>query len=120
MIRCVNCALIFLRISGKLNMEKPSETMQRMSWRFSHLRFESRVVLDGSQTMSPIFSPQSEFESRVVLDGSQTHLPKRLFRVAFESRVVLDGSQTGRYTRAWLTVFESRVVLDGSQTGRAE
>ena len=94
MIRCVNCALIFLRISGKLNMEKPSETMQRMSWRFSHLRFESRVVLDGSQTRGLPFFVSSSFESRVVLDGSQTASATGSRSWWFESRVVLDGSQT--------------------------
>ena len=43
-----------------------------MSWRFLNLRFESRVILDGSQTIE--FSPASsyQFESRVILDGSQT------------------------------------------------
>ncbi len=39
---------------------------------FSTLRFESRVVLDGSQTIKLLFNHFREFESRVVLDGSQT------------------------------------------------
>ena len=34
--------------------------------------FESRVVLDGSQTIVSCSSPVVMFESRVVLDGSQT------------------------------------------------
>ena len=35
-----------------------------------------------------------EFESRVILDGSQTALPFRAYALMFESRVILDGSQT--------------------------
>ena len=53
--------------------------MQRMSWRFSHLRFESRVVLDGSQTRRRQLFLDALFESRVVLDGSQTHLLQMSF-----------------------------------------
>ena len=34
--------------------------------------FESRVVLDGSQTKTYSFTLTQPFESRVVLDGSQT------------------------------------------------
>ena len=34
--------------------------------------FESRVVLDGSQTNNPLADSSLLFESRVVLDGSQT------------------------------------------------
>ena len=34
------------------------------------------------------------FESRVVLDGSQTLVLIRFLLIMFESRVVLDGSQT--------------------------
>ncbi len=34
------------------------------------------------------------FESRVILDGSQTALVPDEFRKEFESRVILDGSQT--------------------------
>mgnify|MGYP005769695295 len=34
--------------------------------------FESRVILDGSQTTSKVVRMQSLFESRVILDGSQT------------------------------------------------
>ena len=78
-------------------MEKPSETMQRMSWRFSHLRFESRVVLDGSQTFRSVLMQSGEFESRVVLDGSQTKRAPMASNPPFESRVVLDGSQTNNY-----------------------
>ena len=37
-----------------------------------HLGFESRVVLDGSQTEFFSSSVRYAFESRVVLDGSQT------------------------------------------------
>ena len=34
------------------------------------------------------------FESRVILDGSQTSVSSRSFSAVFESRVILDGSQT--------------------------
>ena len=34
------------------------------------------------------------FESRVILDGSQTLLLAQFFLLLFESRVILDGSQT--------------------------
>ena len=34
------------------------------------------------------------FESRVILDGSQTFIIFSVVRVLFESRVILDGSQT--------------------------
>ncbi len=56
------------------------------------------------------------FESRVILDGSQTSFqpPKR--RRTFESRVILDGSQTRSPVVIEVTTFESRVILDGSQT----
>ena len=39
---------------------------------FSTLRFESQVVLDGSQTVLGLDHLIPQFESRVVLDGSQT------------------------------------------------
>ena len=35
-------------------------------------RFESRVILDGSQTLSAMQLRFQMFESRVILDGSQT------------------------------------------------
>ena len=35
--------------------------------------FESRVILDGSQTRWISALGSWEFESRVILDGSQTH-----------------------------------------------
>ena len=35
-------------------------------------KFESRVVLDGSQTRDDVLVDIQLFESRVVLDGSQT------------------------------------------------
>ena len=37
-----------------------------------NLRFESRVILDGSQTELRLFPEKWWFESRVILDGSQT------------------------------------------------
>ena len=45
-----------------------------MSWRFLNLRFESRVILDGSQTRDSVLARAPAFESRVILDGSQTRL----------------------------------------------
>ena len=35
--------------------------------------FESRVILDGSQTVFMLVASMVMFESRVILDGSQTH-----------------------------------------------
>ena len=61
------------------------------------MRFESRVVLDGSQTLHHRNLPQRPFESRVVLDGSQTGADGAALPPGFESRVVLDGSQTDRF-----------------------
>ena len=52
------------------------------------------------------------FESRVVLDGSQTLTVRRCQWEPFESRVVLDGSQTARMESPWTGAFESRVVLN--------
>ena len=40
--------------------------------------FESRAVLDGSQTWTGRTSPPSRFESRAVLDGSQTEAVHKL------------------------------------------
>ena len=56
------------------------------------------------------------FESRVILDGSQTLLTIMLSLLSFESRVILDGSQTEGVSVKLVEVFESRVILDGSQT----
>ena len=63
-----------------------------------NFRFESRVILDGSQTDYAKIIREAGFESRVILDGSQT---KFLFKInpnEFESRVILDGSQTFAHT----------------------
>ena len=59
-----------------------------------HYAINRRVILDGSQTITPRGAAQSGFESRVILDGSQTYLSLMLRSVLFESRVILDGSQT--------------------------
>ncbi len=58
----------------------------------------------------------SEFESRVILDGSQTDILRSLSLTSFESRVILDGSQTNSANSSSRFTFESRVILDGSQT----
>ena len=50
--------------------------------------FESRVILDGSQTPCVISYFIRRFESRVVLDGSQTARPALLTLLQFESRVI--------------------------------
>ena len=63
---------------------------QKWNW------FESRAVLDGSQTVFRGGPAQVQFESRAVLDGSQTPLSLTSAHLLFESRAVLDGSQTGR------------------------
>ncbi len=42
------------------------------SYRATITPFESRVILDGSQTLSSLLNRQRQFESRVILDGSQT------------------------------------------------
>ena len=48
---------------------------QRDCTHFSNLMFESRVILDGSQTLGPNGLRAIWFESRVVLDGSEPYLP---------------------------------------------
>ena len=73
--------------------------------------FESRVILDGSQTVTAAMSDKLMFESRVILDGSQTRETYNLPETTFESRVVLDGSQTARPALLTLLQFESRVVF---------
>ena len=60
---------------------------------FSTLRFENRVVLDGSQTSWCADLRHLPFESRIVLDGSQTFRIMGIVGIGFESRVVLDGNQ---------------------------
>ena len=57
-----------------------------------------------------------KFESRVILDGSQTFMKTLLVLLTFESRVILDGSQTCNLVIIFCNRFESRVILDGSQT----
>ena len=56
--------------------------------------FESRVILDGSQTFATGADRIAKFESRVILDGSQTLVLVGALCAEFESRVILDGSQT--------------------------
>ena len=72
-------------------------------------QFESRVILDGSQTARRRLGAGWGFESRVILDGSQTPLIVSLLCPLFESRVILDGSQTVR--RFWTISSSLRVVL---------
>ena len=67
---------------------------QRDCTHFSNLRFESRVILDGSQTPTFMVFLTLQFESRVILDGSQTLSVFSQRSSRFESRVILDGSQT--------------------------
>ena len=67
--------------------------------KYNAARFESRVILDGSQTVCVSHPMVSRFESRVILDGSQTWSQDTTTLTRFESRVILDGSQTG-VTRA--------------------
>ena len=58
--------------------------------------FESRVVLDESQTVTVRVISSRSFESRVVLDESQTYIDAERITELFESRVVLDESQTSK------------------------
>ena len=58
----------------------------------------------------------AKFESCVVLDGSQTKKNPAIWFILFESCVVLDGSQTSAQLVQLPFEFESCVVLDGSQT----
>ena len=51
------------------------------------------------------------FESRVVLDGSQTNKDQKFSGDTFESRVVFDGSQTVFPLLGLVARFESRVTL---------
>ena len=55
--------------------------------------FESRVVLDRSQTIQMPESSATMFESRVVLDGSQTEIETDGDGDRFESRVTLVKAQ---------------------------
>ena len=75
------------------------------------MRFESRVILDGSQTNNLGNNTVVGFESRVILDNSQTKGRKTNERTEFESRVILDGSQTFRVQDTTDLAFESRVVF---------
>ena len=53
------------------------------------MRFESRVVLDGSQTGAQAYALYTKFESRVILDESQTHRDMLMDMMRFESCVTL-------------------------------
>ena len=57
------------------------------------MRFESRVILDGSQTSPPFPGHRFSFESRVILDGSQTWVVQQQSAIWFESRVTLVKAQ---------------------------
>ena len=59
-----------------------------------YLRFESSVVLYGTQTMGCIEDSLEPFESSVVLYGTQTLIFVFLYLFMFESSVVLYGTQT--------------------------
>ena len=69
----------------------------------SGARFESRVILDGSQTSKSTDVEPYVFESRVILDGSQTTVSTKILRTLFESRVILDGSQTDDWSEEYFT-----------------
>ena len=57
-------------------------------------RFESSVILYGSQTLSCPHPLLIEFESSVILYGSQTERGGLQRAEVFESSVILYGSQT--------------------------
>ena len=87
---CVNYVLIQREKQCNIQIV-PFETAQCVSWHsfsYQNLRFESRVVLDGSQTVVGGGEGKVAFESRVVLDGSQTDKIKSFGMHQFESRVV--------------------------------
>ena len=58
----------------------------------------------------------SRFESGVILQGTQTGLPSPITSVPFESGVILQGTQTLQDFTKWLFGFESGVILQGTQT----
>ena len=72
--------------------------------------FESRAVLDGSQTYSSHLPPHSSFESRAVLDGSQTIRMKKRGKAEFESRAVLDNVPFSRPPRR---IFGAHLAHNG-------
>ena len=57
-----------------------------------------------------------KFESSVILYGSQTCRAIQSKWIWFESSVILYGSQTVCSPYKWLASFESSVILYGSQT----
>ena len=59
------------------------------TWPKSNRRFESRVILDGSQTGAQAYALYTKFESRVILDESQTHRDMLMDMMRFESCVTL-------------------------------
>ena len=64
--------------------------------KYSNLRFEYGVILNGSQTLN--FAPpwQLWFEYGVILNGSQTIVVLLAAIFMFEYGVILNGSQTTR------------------------
>ena len=65
-----NYPLIFGAKQDKI--ELVMKTTQRFVVAYSHLRFESCVVLEGNQTGTEATTAISMFESCVVLEGNQT------------------------------------------------
>ena len=63
-----------------------------------NLRFESSVILYGSQTHALIAQADGAFESSVILYGSQTYITWCWRNDWFESSVILYGSQTPSFT----------------------
>ena len=57
------------------------------------LRFESRVIADGSQSPFTPVTMHAMFESRLIADGSQSCVMSLTRPLRFESRVIADGSQ---------------------------
>ena len=57
-------------------------------------RFESSVILDGTQTWKLLSGRKWQFESSVILDGAQTVYVAVREHNEFESSVILDGTQT--------------------------
>ena len=62
--------------------------------KYSNLRFEYGVILNGSQTKTVCGKPEYGFEYGVILNGSQTIMENKNTMQLFEYGVILNGSQT--------------------------
>ena len=65
-----------------------------LTLQIKNLRFESSVILNGTQTLKSLSFFSSSFESSVILNGTQTWSLFRSTQTLFESSVILNGTQT--------------------------